>query len=114
MLTSLDWLVIAFMGLAVLTLLSLCLMFLPKNKKVKRIVTYIAVALALYMAGVGLHIGFLGWFVTQIALGIITVLMSIGAVVLDILSKGNEKMLRISRIVAAAALVLGFANALLI
>jgi hypothetical protein len=114
MLTSLDWLVIAFMGLAVLTLLSLCLMFLLKNKKAKRILTYVVAVLALYMASVGLRIGLGGWFVTQVALGVVTVLMSIGAVVLERLSKGNDKMLRISRIVAAAALVVGFANALLI
>lgn len=114
MLTSLDWLVIAFMGLAVLTLLSLCLMFLLKNKKAKRILTYVVAVLALYMASVGLRIGLGSWFVTQVALGVVTVLMSIGAVVLERLSKGNDKMLRISRIVAAAALVVGFANALLI
>ena len=54
MLTSLDYLIIVFMGLAALTLLSLCLMFFMKNKTAKRIFFYIVLATALFPSYVGL------------------------------------------------------------
>lgn len=114
MLTSLDWLVIVFMGLAAMTLLSLCLMFLLKNKIAKRVCFYVVLVLALYVASIGLRIGFSGGFLGMIAVGFLGILASIGAFVLERVSKGNEKLLRISRIIAAVALVVGFAGALLI
>ena len=114
MLTSLDLLVIAFMGLAALTLLSLCLMFLIKNKTAKRIFFYVVLATSLLLSYIGLHIGITGWFTSQIFLGAITVIMSIFAFVLERISKGDEKKLRISRILGAASLILAMANAFFI
>ena len=114
MFTSLDLLVVVGMGLVAATLLSLCLMFLLKNKTAKRVFFYIVAALGLYASTIGIRIGFSGWFPEQIGLGVLTALMSIGAFVLERVCKGDEKKLRIARIVAAAALVLGIANGLLI
>ena len=114
MLTSLDWLVIAFMGLAAMTLLSLCLMFLLKNKVAKRVCFYAVLVLALYMAYIGLRIGFAAEFLSMIAIGFLGILASVGAFVLERVSKGNEKLFLISRIIAAAALVVGLFSALVI
>lgn len=113
MFTSLDLIIIVFMVLAAVTLLSLCLMFLLKNKTAKRVFFYIVTALGLYVSSVGLRIGLSGWFTAQIGVGVLTVLMGVGAFVLERISKGDEKKLRAARIVAAAALVLGMSNAIL-
>ena len=113
MLTSLDWLVIVFMGLVALTLLSLCLMFFLKNKTAKRVCFYIVAVLALYVSSIALRIGLGGWFTTQIFFGVLTVLMSVGAIVLDLISKNHEKQQKIARILAAASLAIGFMNAIL-
>ena len=113
MFTSLDWLIIVFMVLAGLTLLSLCLMFLLKNKTAKRVCFYVVTALTLYVASIGLRIGIAGWFTTQIAFAAITGLMAIGAFVLELVSKGDEKLLKISRILSAAALGIAMMNAIL-
>ena len=90
MLTSLDWLIIVFMGLTAATLLSLCLMFLLRNKTGKRVCLYIVSALALFVSYVALYIGLAGWFPGQIFFGALTALAAVGAVVLDIVSKNSE------------------------
>lgn len=113
MLTSLELLVIVFMGLAALALLSLCLMFLMRNKIIKRVCFYIVIALAAFVTYAGLSIGLAGWFTEKIFFAAITTLMCIGAVVLDIIAKDNEKMRLIARILSAAALLIGMANAIL-
>ncbi len=112
MFTSLDLLVVVFMILAALTLLSVCLMFLIRNKIAKRVFFYIVSAIGLYMSWVDIRIGFGGLFPVQIAVGIVSALICIGAFVLERVSKGNEKLLLIARILGAAALVLGLVNAI--
>ena len=114
MLTSLDWLVIVFMGLAATALLSLSLMFLLKNKAGKRGCFYIVAALALFVSYIALYIGISGWFVGQMFFGALTALTAVGAIVLDLLSRNSVKRQRIARILGAVALVVGLANALLI
>ena len=113
MLTSLDWLVIVFMGLTALTLLSLCLMFLLKNKTAKRVFFYIVAVLGLYISSIALRIGLGGWFTAQIFFGILTVIMSVGAIVLELIGKNNEKYSKIAHILAAVSLVVGFVNTIL-
>ena len=112
MLTSLDWLVIVFMGLAALTLLSLALMFLLKNKTAKRVFFYIVAALGVYIASIGIRIG-LGFFTGQVVFGLLAALMSIGAFVVERVGRKSDKMFRIARIIAGAALVSGLVNAIL-
>ena len=102
MLTSLDLLIIVFMALAAVTLLSLCLMFLIRNKTASKVFFYIASALGLYVSWIGF----------RIAIGILTALMCVGAFVLERVSKGNEKAFMIARFISAAALVIGFFNAI--
>lgn len=114
MFTSLDLLIVVFMGLVAAALLSLLLMFLLKNKIAKKVCFYVVAALGLYVSTIGLRIGLGGWFPEQIGIGIIAALASVGAFVLELCSKGDEKKLRIARIAVAVALVLGMANAFFI
>ena len=113
MFTSLDLLIIVFMVLAAAALLSLCLMFLIRNKPARIVFFYIASALGLYVSCVGFRIGVGGLFSFQIAIGVLTALMCIGAFVLERISKGNDKMFLAARILSVAALVIGFFNAML-
>ena len=112
MFTSLDLLIIVFMTLAAAALLSLSLMFLIRNKPAKKEFFYIASALGLYVSWVGFRIGIGGLFSFQIAIGVLTALMCIGAFVLERISKGNDKMFLAARILSVAALVIGFFNAI--
>ena len=112
MLTSLDLLIIVFMALAAVTLLSLCLMFLIRNKTASKVFFYIASALGRYVSWSGFRIGIGGLFPFQIAIGVLTALMCVGAFVLERVSKGNEKAFMIARFISAAALVIGFFNAI--
>ena len=114
MFTSLDWLIIVAMVLAAATLLSLCLMFLLKKRLGKRISLYAVSGLALFVSYVALYIGIMGWFPGQMFFGALTALAAIGAIVLDIISKNSDKLQKTSRFLAAGALLVGFANALLI
>ena len=114
MLTSLDLLVIIFMSLAALTILSLCLMFFIKNKIAKRIFFYVVLAVSLFLSYIGLDMGITGWFTAQITIGALTIPMAIGAFVLDLIGKGDEKKARIAHIIGAVALVLAMANAFFI
>lgn len=117
MLNSLDALVIVFMALAAFALLSVVLMFLIKHKTVKNVCFYVVCALALYVSTIGLRIGLGGWFTEQIGLGVITALMSVGAVVLSLFAvkhENPEKLFLPARIAAAASLALGLANAFFI
>ena len=113
MFTSLDLLIIVFMALAAVTLLSLCLMFLIRNKTARKVFFYIASVLGLYVSWIGFRIGIGGLFQIQIAIGVLTALMCIGAFVLERISKGNDKMFLAARILSVAALVIGFFNAML-
>ena len=112
MFTSLDLLIIVFMALAAAALLSLSLMFLIRNKPAKKVFFYIASVLGLYVSWVGFRIGIGGLFSFQIAIGVLTALMCIGAFVLERVSKGHDKMFLAARILSAAALVIGFFNAI--
>lgn len=114
MFTFLDLLVVVGMGLVAAALLSVCLMFLLKNKTAKKVCFFIVTALALYASTVGLRIGFAGWFPEQIGAAVFAAVMAVGALVLKLVCKGEEKKLLAARIIAAAALVLGVASALFI
>ena len=113
MFTSLDLLVIVFMALAAATLLSLCLMFLIRHKTARRVFFYIASALGLYVSWVGFRIGLGGQFPIQIAIGVLTAWMCVAAFVLERVCKGNNKAFLVARLISAAALLIGFFNAIL-
>lgn len=113
MFTSLDLLVVVFMVLIAATLLSLCLMLLLKNKTAKRVCFYIVSALGLYLSWVGFRIGFGGMFPIQIAIGIATALMCVGAFVLERVKAGNDKAFFVARVMSAATLLIALLNAIL-
>lgn len=110
MLNSLDLLVIVSMLMVAASLLSLCLMFLIRRPMLQRICFYVVSALGVYAASVGIRIGF-GLFPIQFIIGIVAGAASIGAVVLERLSKDNEQKNKIARVMAAAALIIGTINA---
>lgn len=111
--TFLDLLIIVSMVLIAASFLSLALMFLVKNKKIQRVCFYLAVALSLYIGFVGVQIN---WplFYGQAVLAVVLALVSIGAFVLERIRKNDDRMFLYARIAAAAALVIGVVNALLV
>ena len=114
MFTTLDLLVVAFLVLTAATLCALSLMFLLKNSKAKKVFFYIACGLGLYLSWGGLSMGLLGMFTEQIVIGLLTAVMCVASFAVERIGKGNEKMFLAARIVSAAALVLGMANAFMI
>ncbi len=112
MFTSLDLLIIAVMALAAAGMLSLALMFLVKNEKIRRICLGVVAALAVYMGYVGFRIHFPG-FLPQMILAVVLGLVGIGAVVLAKVKKDDSKMLLTSRVMASVAMVAGMLNAFL-
>ncbi len=113
MFTSLDLLVLVFVGLAAAMMISLCLMFVIKKKLVQNIFFYITLILGLFVAFFGYMVGS-GMFPIQTAVAIITALACVGALVIRIVGKGNDKMFLIARVIAAAAFVIGFINAFIL
>lgn len=113
MITFLDLLIIVSMVLIAASFLSLVLMFLIRNRMVQRVCFYIAVVLSLYIGYVGIRINWLG-FEGQAVLAAVMALVSVGAFVLERVKKQDDKMFLYARIAAAAALVIGTVNALLI
>ena len=113
MLNFLDLLVVVFMVLAAASLLALCLMFLVRNPRIKKVCFYIVAALGIYAGSIGIRTGgFL--FPGQTAIGVIAAAVSIAAVVLAIISKGDGKRFKIAQLMAAGALLAGIASAFFI
>lgn len=110
MFTSMDLLIVVVMALVAVSLLALVLMFLLKNKTASRVCLYIVAALGVYIGTVGFRINWPG-FMPQVTLAVLMALAAVVAVVLERLFKDNEKMFRLSRILATAALVVGILNA---
>jgi len=110
MFTFLDLLVIVFMALAALSLFAVCLMFLVKNRKVRKVCFYITVALGIYAAYIGIRI-FRDMFFLQTVLSIVLGLASIGSLVLERVRKDNDQAFLIARILSAVALLAGLLNA---
>ena len=113
MINSFDLIIIAALAIAALGVMSTVLMFLIRNRTAERVFMYVSTALALYLANVGLYISG-GAFPGQSSLSVVVIAGCVGVVVLDILSRKNEKLFIYARILAAVAVVVGFANALLI
>ena len=62
MLTFLDLLVGVFVGMCAFSLLALCLMFMVRNRKIRKGCFYVVIALGIYAATVGFRIGSFGGF----------------------------------------------------
>ena len=113
MFTSVDLLIIVSMALIAASFLSVVLMFLIRNNKVQRVCFWITAALGVYIGYVGIRITWMD-FDGQAILAAAMALVSIGAFALERVRKGNDKMFLYARIAAAAALIIGTANALLV
>ena len=101
MLNSLDLLVIVFMVLATGGLLSLCMMFLARNLRIKKICFYIIAVLGVYVGYIGIRIGS-GLFLTQTV---------IGAIVMTAIDRNNEKKFKIAQYMVTVGVVAGMVNA---
>ena len=110
MLNSLDLLVIVFMVLVTGGLLSLCLMFLARNVRVKKICFYAVAALGIYAGYIGIRIGG-GLFPVQTMIGAVVVVISIAAMIVNLMDRSNEKKFKMTQIVVTAAVVVGIMNA---
>ena len=110
--TFLDLLIVVVLALAAVSLVAIALMFLVKNTKVRRVCLWLVAALGVYIGYVGIRINYLG-FLPEMLLAGLMALTGIGAVVLERLSKGDEKKFLIARIMASAALLVGMINAFL-
>ena len=112
MTTFLDLLIVVVLALAAFSLVAMALMFLVKNRTAKRICLYIVAALGIYMGYVGLRILWPG-FACQAALSVLAALVSIGAVVLERLSRDSKGTFLTAQIMASAALIVGMLSAFL-
>lgn len=110
---SMDLMIIIVLAVAAAGLLALSLMFLSKNEKLKKVFTYIAGAIGIYASSIGVSIGW-PYFMGQAVAGITLIAVGAAAIVMAIIAKDNVKKNRIARILAAASLVLGMANGILI
>ena len=110
MLTFLDLFIIVAMSLIAISLVSILVMFIVKNEKVKRICFYLIAALGMYMGYVGFRINWPG-FASDYIVAILMAMVSIIAFVLAKTSKDNKKRFLIAQIMASVALVLGTCNA---
>lgn len=109
--TFLDLLVIVTMALIAVGALAAGLMFLVKNEKVKNISFGLISALGIYMGYVGVRI--MRWgFPLQTLIAVVMALVSVGAIVLAALAKGDKKKMLAARIMACAAFAAGFLNAM--
>lgn len=113
MMTFLDLLIIVSMALIAGSLLSVVLMFLVKNRKVRRVCLWITAALGLYVGYVGLYINW-PMFYGQAVIAAVMALVGVGALVLSLVKKEDDKAFLIARIAAAASLVIGVVNALMV
>lgn len=110
MLNSLDLLVIVFMVLATGGLLSLCLMFLARNVRVKKICFYIVAVLGMYTGYIGIRIGS-GLFPVQTVIGAIVAVISIASIILTVIDRNNKKKFKIAQFIVTTGLVVGMINA---
>lgn len=111
--TFLDLLLLVVMVLAAVSLVAMVLMFLVRNKIVKRICLYLVATLSVYVAYVGLRILW-PMFMGQSMIALLAGLTGIGSVVMERLSRGNKKLFLTAQILGSAALFVGILNAFIV
>ena len=108
--TFLDLLIVVVLALVAVSFVAIALMFLVKNRTVKRVCLYIVALLGIYISYVGCRIlwpGFVGQGLLAVALGVACA----GAVVLERVKKADANYFLAARILAAVALLCGMFNA---
>ncbi len=106
----LDLIVVVFMVTSAVSLLAVCLMFLVRKPVVRKVCFYIAVAMGVYVASIGVRIG-MTLLSAQAVVGLVAGAMSIAALVIERMSKDDERKFLAARVLATAALVVGAVNA---
>ena len=109
MTTFLDLLIVVALALTAVSLVAMALMFLVKNRTVKRVCLYLVAALGIYMGYVGLDILWPNFLGQAIIAGLV-ILISIGAIVLERLRENSNKGLLAAEVMASAALIVGMLN----
>lgn len=112
MTTFLDLLIVVVLALAAFSLVAMTLMFLVKNRTVKRVCLYTVAALGIYMGYVGCRILWPG-FAGQVALAVLAALVSIAAVVLERCSRDSKGKFLTAQVMASVSLIVGMLNAFL-
>ena len=109
MMTSMDLLIIVAMMLIAASMVAMVLMFLVRNKTVKRVSFYLVAGLSIYMGCVGFYIL---WpeFMGQSVIALMTILAGIGVIVLERLSKDNSKRLLFAQVLGSVALIIAIFN----
>ena len=110
MTTFLDLLVIVFIVLVTVSLLCICLMFLTRNLKIKKISYYILSILCIYAGYIGIRIGD-GLFLTQTIIGGIICMISIATSAMVLITKDYEHKFKIAQIIIAITFIIGILNA---
>ena len=110
MFTFLDLLIVVVLALAAVSLVSMVLMFLVKNRKVSRVCLWIGAVLGIYMGYVGVRIMWIN-SASRSALAVLMGLTAFASIVLERLSRDNPKACLTAKIMASAALVVGIVNA---
>ena len=112
MLNTLDLLIIVVLALTAASLVSLVLLFLVRNKTVKRICLYLVIAFAIYIGYAGIRIN-LHNDLPRTVLAAVMGAVAIGGFVMERRAVGDERKLLTARILASVALVAGMLNAFL-
>ena len=110
MFTSLDFLILVVMALTAASLIAMVLMFLVRNHRFRQVSLYLVSALGVYISCVGLSILWPN-FMGQVFVAVLTLLTSLGAIVLERVRKGSGKHFLAARILASAALIASLINA---
>ncbi len=108
--TSLDLLVLVFAAFAAATVAVICLMFLLKNQRAKKVMFYASVVLGALISAAGLYIAFSGMFAFDIMIAIVSAAAVIASAILAHRSKFSGKLFVVAQILSAAVLVIGIYN----
>ncbi len=110
MYTNLDWLIIAFMMLAVAGATAVLLMFLSKNSRNKAACLYVSAVLGIYVMTVSIRI-FWPYYTGQLLIAVVLGLMAVGAVLLRRMGGERLGFHRAAHIMAALSCTAGMLNA---
>ena len=110
MTTFLDLLVIIFIVLVTVCLFCICLMFLTRNLKIKKISYYILSILCIYVGYIGIRIGD-GLFLAQTIIGGIICMISIVTSTMILITKDYEQKFKVAQFIISITYIIGILNA---
>lgn len=110
MTTFLDLLVIIFIVLVTVCLFCICLMFLTRNLRIKKISYYILSILCIYAGYIGIRIGD-GLFLAQTIIGGIICMISIVTSTMILITKDYEQKFKVAQFIISITFIIGILNA---